>query len=330
MDDSSSKKWIIKDASGRVRGPYATDEVLSRIRRGDFGGEEQVALFPGTDWFPISSAPEFYDQLLASLEGDPSQNEVLDEGFVGNTPTPSELKEDNINIIDDLSWEKPKKRGSAERVSSNEKKDEPPKKEKVRDKDRSRKKNKEKDPDVIELKRTKKVLKKAKRKSMLKPTLVLVLVVVGAFIILDFGKSSSGEAIRLLVPEMGKDQISKEKVTALTNKAIQEFTANNSSNLISAQNTLVQLFEGDKRNSAALSLLCLTYLELWPMAYQDSQDLQALTRVNQLASQLDPGGIDGNTCRVVDLYLRRRAQEADSTVDSVIERSGNSENPPIA
>ena len=290
MDDNSSKKWIIKDSSGKVRGPYATDAVLARIRRGDFTGEEMVALFPGADWFPISSSPEFYDQLLASLEGEQAQDDFLDEGFIEPTPTPSDFDPNKHVDIDDLSWEKPKKRGKAERVSSNQKEEKKSSSKKEKPKKPKAKKKSTSEPEVIELKKTKKVLKKAKRKNILKPVLILILVLVAAAIILDLGKGQSGEAIRLLVPETGKPQLSKEKIEALTNKAVQQFTANNSSSLISAQNTLVQVFEGDKRNSGSLSLLCLTYLELWPMAYQDSKDLQSLTRGTQLAGQVDPGG----------------------------------------
>ena len=330
MDDSANKKWIIKDSSGRVRGPFSTDEVLGRIRRGDFSGEEKLALFPGTDWMPISSAPEFYDQLLSVLEGEASQEDILDQGFIEFTPTPSHSEEGEGEKVDaadfTFSDEKPK-RGKSERIDEKPPKDTP--------KDKTKKKKKEEqgqqgDPVVIELKKTKRVLKKAKRKSAAKPIIILIIAAIALIFFVDFGGAGSGEAIHLLRPEKGKSGLAKDKIQELTKRAVAEFTANNYTSLVRAQNTLVQIFEGDNRNSAALSMLCLTYLELWPHAYQDSEDLQTLTRVTQMSSQVDPGGVDGNTCRVVDLYLGRKSEEANSTVDSVLERYSASENPPIA
>ena len=67
MSDEGKKRWLIKDKEGHVRGPYLTDDILGRISRGEFSGEEKIALYPGSDWISISQEPQFYDELLNIL-----------------------------------------------------------------------------------------------------------------------------------------------------------------------------------------------------------------------------------------------------------------------
>ena len=38
------QKWIIKDASGQVRGPFSTRQVLKLISKGEFAGDEQIGI----------------------------------------------------------------------------------------------------------------------------------------------------------------------------------------------------------------------------------------------------------------------------------------------
>lgn len=63
------KRWIIKDSEGRISGPFPTEKVLYKIGRGEIGGEESIAVYPGGDWFPISQEPQFYDRLIEVLAG---------------------------------------------------------------------------------------------------------------------------------------------------------------------------------------------------------------------------------------------------------------------
>jgi tetratricopeptide (TPR) repeat protein len=64
---SGTKTWIVRDRDGKIYGPFNTDQVLVQIDRGYFMGGEDVALYPGGKWIPISNAPEFYDRLLDAL-----------------------------------------------------------------------------------------------------------------------------------------------------------------------------------------------------------------------------------------------------------------------
>lgn len=66
---SVQQKWVIKDNRGRVQGPFTTPQVMRKISMGDFTGDELISEYPGSDWFPISKDPKFYDKLLEVLAG---------------------------------------------------------------------------------------------------------------------------------------------------------------------------------------------------------------------------------------------------------------------
>ena len=67
MSGGQGKKWIIKNAEGLLKGPYSTEDVLKKISRGDYSGDELISEYPGASWYPISQDPHFYDRLLDVL-----------------------------------------------------------------------------------------------------------------------------------------------------------------------------------------------------------------------------------------------------------------------
>ena len=69
-----NKRWIIRDASGQIDGPFTTEKVLYKIGRGEFSGEESIANYPDGKWIPISQDPQFYDKLLEII----SNNENIE------------------------------------------------------------------------------------------------------------------------------------------------------------------------------------------------------------------------------------------------------------
>jgi len=311
------KKWIVRTNDGVVQGPFSTESILSKIKTGELTGDEQVALFPSTDWFPISSASEFYDSLLAGLEGaaqaDSPPADSAHYRFEPITETPAKPK--------------PKSKsepGRAERVSS--KKTAEPKQEKVAQEQNEREPPSQ--PEVIELQKTKRVLKKAKAKRVSGPFLILILVLLGSAFFLLYGENHSKSALRLLAPRMDQPALSQEQIKASTQSAVSFFVKNDIDSLIQAQSFLVRVAEGDPKNAEVKALLCLTYFELWPFAQQDSQDLNTITKVTQGASRLDPVGTNGATCRTVELIIRGRTDEADSLADSIIETVGATGSPP--
>src|SRR4051812_46707718 len=75
---SQSRRWIIRDASGRIEGPFATEKVLYKIGRGEFSGEEHIAHFPDGKWIPISQDPQFYDKLLEVISTNADEEKIED------------------------------------------------------------------------------------------------------------------------------------------------------------------------------------------------------------------------------------------------------------
>src|SRR4051812_10289118 len=82
----AARKWIIKDAEGRILGPFTTEKILYKIGRGEFDGQEFVALHPSGDWIPISQDPQFYDRLLESLSE--NEEQLPDESSFGEHVEP--------------------------------------------------------------------------------------------------------------------------------------------------------------------------------------------------------------------------------------------------
>ena len=69
MNKSQSKiQWIVKDKKEKISGPHSTQRILEGIRKGEFGGGEQVARYPGGKWLPMVENATFYNELLASLQ----------------------------------------------------------------------------------------------------------------------------------------------------------------------------------------------------------------------------------------------------------------------
>lgn len=322
MDDSSQRKrWIVKRSSGDVIGPYSTDVVLQKIEKGDFDGTEQISLFPATNWFPISSATEFYDQLLKSLESKEGSDTP-----VGHRESSFSVAENTITPVEVEHRSRGPSSAKVERGSST--------KEKIKD-DPKRKKDidppkpEPEDSEIIELKSSKKILKKAKAKRTSSSLILLLVVAAAAAYILMPDDGGPKNSVRLLVPRSGQPAASPEQIKQFTQSAVSHFVLNDFDNLLSAQNALIRLTEGDPKKPDAFALLCLAHLEIWPFSHQDSQDLNSLSKVSQMASKLDPAGVQGSTCRVVDLLIRGRTDEAMSLVDSILETFGATENPPI-
>jgi tetratricopeptide (TPR) repeat protein len=317
---ATEKKWIVKTAKGEVLGPFTTEHILSQIRWGEISGDEQVSVFPKTEWIPISSATEFYDQLLAALQ---SPNEDPDQDVIGTINTAGTRSVDEaFQVRADAGTLTPTPTFSkAHRVSTGA----TPSKKKVKRKPGSRPAS----DDVLELKPTTKLIKKAKTKNYFFFGLVAFACCAAALVLIGRNPPRRSQGIRLIAPRPGQKQQTTEVTSGFLQKALGSFVANDADSLVSAQSLFVQAIEGDSRNTAAFALLCMTYWDLWPFAVQDGSDLQTISQTTQMASAVDPAGADGSTCRAVDLLIQGRTAEAESLIDSVIGAFEGSEKPPV-
>ncbi len=315
MAGTNQRRWLVKNSDGHVRGPFSTDEVLSKISNTELTGDEQVALYPGTEWIPISQDPEFYDRLLELLEADrvtPATEPKKNESVLADAdPTPQPV----IEI--------PKPKNRVERVRYT-KFGEAADTVRPQAKPRENVKNNEPpvSPQIIELARREAITKKLLSKNIRLAAVIGLAAIATIFMLMKSDNTGANGRIHLLTPRSGQPSIPAAQVKNLQTLAVQEFDQDNFSTYIQAEEHLVEVLEGDPKNSGAIALLCLNYLELWPYAQQDSQDYSAINRAVQGASAIDPASNDVTTCRTVDLIARGRYTEAKNLVESALDSFG--------
>jgi tetratricopeptide (TPR) repeat protein len=330
MGTRAAKQWIIRDAEGKIYGPFSTDEVLTQIDRNYFLGGEQVMAYPGGNWMAISKAPEFYDRLLDVLAAEVSGN-------TNQTPKPSDAPDFASKIRPQTSADAtansndPRTRARTSATAT-----EPA--GKGLDQSRAGTQNSAQviEPDeitrtmhapVIELTDLKALERLEKLKASKVPLAVIAatLVVLGGFFFFSSDESSPDKRVHLLTPRKGQSEISDAKQKEKYQRAMSSLVHDTFTSYVRAENELVELIEGVSPNpdagmkkASALSSLCLVYRELWPYAYQDSQDLKAVALVTQEAKRIDPAGLNGTTCEIVNLMLTGRYRDAQGLVESIL------------
>ena len=305
-----TKKWVIRDADERIKGPYGTKEILEFIRKGILSGQEMISPHPEQNWIPISKEPEFFDQLLSVLEKEADPKEFLQPGVLDidsekilrdkkreSAPPPSSVTAQEVERIAQQRVQQEKERQAQVEAEAEAKK-------------KAEQEKAAKKQEVIDLTPKKDLVKKERGKKMRWP-LVILGVVVALLAFLFFGPGEREGRIRLKRPiTQLKDVPQKEKIKQLRRVrallARDSFEAN-----FRAYNILTGLVSAQPKGTEARSLLCLTYRELWPHTYQDKEDVKVFTKVARRTSALDPGGKYGQTCEAalaLSLGEFRRAQ----------------------
>ena len=336
MASQVKRRWVVKDVDGRVRGPYSTEKVIHKINNGDFSGEELIASYPGGHWIPISNEPEFYDRLLEILAG--VERSIRDDEDESAERTNVEQKKSRVS--ETFEPVKPTSGTATERkssVESNREKTrtqiEEPDLEKTPAPPRSeRKKNpsQAEGSDVIELTDLRNEVKQEILQRIRGPiTFGLIAVATLVWIFTGTVEKHQEERIHLLPLQKNRDQSSPEAAKIKIQQALPDFLRDTFGGYVRAENSLIQALQADPKNGELYALLCVTYNELWPFAYQDSQDLRTISSASQAAAQVDPGGQHSGVCRVVDLLVRGRLFEAKSYVNSVLENTSTTSSPPI-
>lgn len=315
---ASRKRWIIKNSEGLLKGPYTTDQVMRRINRGDFGGDEMISEYPGANWYPISKDPNFYDRLLAVLS---DQRNHSGEDFGDVAPPPDSENEitstppPDTSPAQEVHLEMEETEAEAQPIKSRAIPTDEGKKKK-------KKTSKPKNDGDIEMVDIDKRAKEEVRRGIWKPAILAAgVLALGVYFLMDDPESSTEERIHLLAPQKSSPKLSAEQGKEKVRRGTGEYLRDTFSSYVRAQNELVQAIENAPPDAEAMSLLCLTYYELWPFTYQDSDDMRAITSVTQMASAIDGSGTYASTCKVVDLMLKGRYQEALSLSRTVLEKS---------
>ncbi len=296
----SQVSWIIRNSKGQIIGPLTTKEVLQRISEGALVGDEMISAYPQGKWTPLSKEPQFYDQLLAILE-----KKADEEGF--KKPEKRERKvdfEETVIMPRPPQSDKPKMVRMTPTVSAD-----------PLDATEGTASN------VIELEiQDPSADKKRKRKIIFLSTLALIVFLFAVILILPTGSQS--DRIRLLRPQGEQAEISAEQVKQRLGKAVLGIERSGIEDIVSAQNDLVSLIEGQPRNLEARGLLCFVYKELWPFAYQDVEDQKSVDLLAQSTRSLNLTSPHGQLCDTVKMLVMGRYREARAQVDNLLETAG--------
>lgn len=305
MTAQKQKRWIVRDSQGRIYGPFPTEKVLEQIERNYFLGGEFVAVYPGGDWVPISRTPEFSDRLLDVLANEVSERAVgqASPASAPDTGTKSASAKTEPPITN------PSMLQDGVSVTA------------------PRPQTQTKSSQVIELTD----LKAFQRLQQLKESRLPLIIIVATLLIggLGFLMSSNGplgeDRIRLTGLRKAGSPMSDSRLKEKFGRALSSFQTDTFAGYRRAENELVEIVEGASQAPGAslkkaeyLSFLCLTYRELWPFAYQDMKDMKAITTAMQEAKRLDPGGLHGSICEIVQLMLNGRARDAQGLVEAVL------------
>ena len=306
----SDAMWNLKDKKGRIFGPFTTNKIMHLIEKGFLDGEELITPKNSQRWVEISKYPEFYDVIMDSLK---KENRGYSEKEISAELTMSQSKDNMQKATEE---EPPKKRGKV--IIEDEPGKQAPK-EKIK-KEKVEAAPKEEYP-VIDLKEEKSFLKKESNRSkkinlaLAAAALFFLFLIYSSFqdrIPLEDGK------IHLLYPMQKKSPLSLSETQELLKTSLTQFQKDDFKGYYKSLQILVALLESNPKNLDAISLLCLTYRELWPFAFQDSKDLQNLTKLVQMAQSENSLGVHGATCRAVQASLTAENAAMNSVLQSLL------------
>ena len=350
----NEKRWIVKESEGKIWGPYSTAQILEQIDRGYYVGGEQVASFPGGQWVPISKTPEFYDRLLDVLVQEGKQQrqdetvfinaEVTDKVNVfpgGDHTDPGEKQKTTASQFiaqpTGVSSSDIRNKTGASitqiKTSTNTSLKTQPGLKPVTKTGVGVGGVSISPPEGPNLELTDLKRIEAKEAKATRSKLPLVFIGLAAllllYVLLDGGEETKAPVnlnrVHLLAPRKGGAELADATVNEKYKRALASFQTDTFSTYQKAQNDLVEIVEGASKkpelaakNAERLAFLCLTYRELWPYAFQDSQDLKTVSIVMQEAKRLDPGGRSGATCEIVQLMLNSRIRDAQGLTDNML------------
>ena len=330
------QRWIIKEAEGKIWGPYTTEQVLAQIERGYYVGGEQVAAFPGGTWVAISKSPEFYDKLLDVLATEGRNAKAAAEPqetaqYVKPDPTDKvDMMPPQSDVMDSQVTSFNRSHGVAELGDLTEIATRPNLPEPATSSNQTSLTKQEGRGSVMEVADLKTLEEKeaGAEKSKLPFYLIVaafVLVAAALFISDDSSKAPEGNRIHLLAPKRQAEPMPEATAKSKVARAMQAFNSDTFSAYQRAQNELVEVAQAPiaspdlaQAKAERLAALCLTYRELWPYSYQDSKDLKTVSDVMQEAKRLDPGGRSGATCEIVQLMLSGRMMDAQGLTESLL------------
>ena len=265
---SQKKLWLLKHTNGRIQGPLSTDEITRLIREKTVCGEESVSLYPEGKWKPVSAEPLFYEPLLSALsqtEQDPPEEESPSALKDRPSESKSTSKDSQIGqtVVADLSQLNfvRKRRKKKRRTGAGEKKKQArisaektiifqPEEEQIEEAEESSPPPSAR-PFFLRSKA---------------PVLALIALVFGFLFFVGEDKTSAHrEYVELADPGKSENALAPQETELLIKKALIKYLNSQVPSYLQAQILLSQAISGSPKNTYAMALLCLVYLELWPL-----------------------------------------------------------------
>jgi tetratricopeptide (TPR) repeat protein len=336
------KSWIVRDGEGRIFGPFSTEQVLAEIDRNFFLGGESVAPYPGGDWIPISKAPEFYDRLLDVLadevkatpkpssratsapedrSGGHSGDRASPRSSTGASPTrPTEpsIRGETRNTNAQPTRSRNQITTPSELVQANQ--------GTSTGDARADELTRSSGGGDIELEDLSALNRIKQFKLSRTPLAIIGAVLALVVVMMLLPEGAIGEKrIHLLRSRRNQANVPAAKFKDKFRRAIESFQLDTFDGYKRAENELVEIVEGASNaaedaplKAQYVAFLCLTYRELWPFAFQDAADLRAVAEATQDAKKVDPGGLHGSTCELVNMLLNGRVREAQGLSEAVL------------
>ncbi len=331
-------------------GPYSKEAIKNLIARGTITGEEEISEFPGYNWVPMATLPEFYDLLIDALETEkPSPTKETTsslktaEKMEANTVIVTRFPPSKQKSLVTLGGEETKIADGSQLMEftrtirtglSNLSKNirtltgKPPA-QPYKNFDRSKFVPVDTSiPTLSTNDRNYSSVSLADFDLRVLRFFALILIISGlvAYVILagdsDGGISSDGK-LHLAAPGAQTGYLTAEESKGYLMKIKAAFERGNTSDWIESQNLLIKIAEAEPTNTEVRELLCLTYKELWPYAYQDADDLQVLNHMAQTTRALNSAVRHGRTCELVRAWLTGKFQEAKGQLEILLQEFPN-------
>ena len=332
---SQTKLWLLKYKSGRIHGPLSAKEITQLIKDKVIYGEETIAVYPGGRWKPISVEPVFYEQLLQELSDiDDESKEDLHHTTNSTSDQESYLSSDSISsatVVADVSELKDirkrrrkKKRRSTVRSRAKQQEESFEEKTVVYYETMEEESHSEDElPLDDEIKKNEGLFSSFKKKKKWILSFLLIIIV---FIFLfppdEKKQQINQEYIELKKPKETGVAISKAQLDFFIKKGTVQYLRSTTSSYVKAQSLLVQAVEGDIKNTYAMAMLCLVYLELWPFTKKDLKSMKVISHLIHKTSVLNKGGVRSGLCHSVGLIIKGKYEDAKTMVESSLDGLG--------
>ena len=328
-----SKLWLLKYKNGRIHGPLSEQEITQLIKDKIIHGEETIAVYPGGRWKPISVEPMFYEQLLQILSSTDNEKSIYrDTTAHSHSDKDSYLNTNNsvssATVIADVSELRDIKRKNREKK----------RKTITRSSSRKRKKKSFEEKTLIyseteqetsyldeklplnvkdgEAEKKKGLFFKKNKKWILTIVPIAILCV---FLFFEDEQKKQGNYIELKKPKETASAVPKEELKDLIKKGTVQYLRSTVSSYIKAQSLLVQAVEGDIKNTYAMAILCLVYLELWPFTKKDLKSMKVISYLTHKTSVLNKGGVRSGLCHSVNLIIKGKYEDAKTMIESSLD-----------